>query len=109
MYKRQPVYETRDETETALLLHFLYRRSKKKEFLRPVRKRGTSLRERKEDILCCVPGIGRKQARALLAREPVIGKLLSLPREELEKIEGVRKRSIDELLRHFWESGESDN
>ena len=98
------VYETRDERETAYCIYLLGQRSsRKKDYSRPVRKRGLTLQERKEDILCCIPGIGRKQARILLEKEPVIGKLISKPKEELYSIKGVRKQSVDELFRHFWE------
>ena len=104
-----PVILTRDERETAFALLAISKRCKKKEFVRPIRARGTTLRERKEDILCCVPGIGRKQARALLDYEPILGKLISLPKEELKKIQGVRAKSIDELYKHFWEDDSNES
>jgi len=99
-----PVIRTIDDKETAFVLECLYGRVKdKKPFIRKIKRRGLSLEERKSDILCCIPGLGRRRAELLLSKKPTIWNIITTPKEELYKIKGIGKEVIDNLFKHIYE------
>jgi len=80
-----PVLPSLNHEQTSYLLATLFTKASKKsgEYLKPVPKKARSLEEVKSDILCCIPGIGRKTAGALLERVESLHVLADMGPEEL--------------------------
>jgi len=80
------------------LVHSLYLNTLDTKSYAPVSRKGKSLEEIKENMICCVPGFGRKTSRALLEDIPSIRELCNILESEIfyprleEKI-GVKKSS----------------
>ena len=80
------------------LVHSLYFNTLDTKSYAPVSRKGKSLEEIKENMICCVPGFGRKTSRALLEDIPSIRELCNILESEIfyprleEKI-GVKKSS----------------
>jgi len=99
-----PVIFTKDERETGYILKALWERNQSRTpFVRKIKRRGLSLEERKSDILCCIPMMGRMKAKKLLEEKKTIWNILNTPKEELYKIKGVGKKVIDNLFKHMFE------
>jgi len=96
-----PVIICSNRKELIDYIELIYRKSKTKGLgLRPVHKKGPDIVTIRSDILTCIPGIGRKRAD-ILAKQFTISQLISLPVEELLKIEGIgpkRAESIKKAL-----------
>jgi len=96
-----PIIPTHNQRQTALELSIMFTRSsaKKKQYLRPVKKQGLSMDDRREDILCMAPGIGRKTARRIFNNVTSISDICSLSEKELENVVGSKRaRKLYELL-----------
>uniref|UniRef100_A0A6H1ZW85 Putative nuclease n=1 Tax=viral metagenome TaxID=1070528 RepID=A0A6H1ZW85_9ZZZZ len=80
------------------LVHSLYLNTLDTESYAPVKRKGKTLPEIKENMICCIPGFGRKTSRALLEEIPSIKELCNILESEfyyprLEEKIGVKKSS----------------
>ena len=100
---KTPVIRTNSVYETARVIKEIYRKlNSPKPFLRPLKRVGLSKEEIRSDVLCCVPGIGRKQASLLLKEKGTLIEILKTPLEELCSIGGVRRRAMENLREIFY-------
>jgi len=83
-------YIVPDEDVFVDLLSYLYLNTLNRESYPPVKKKGKSLQEIKENILTCIPGIGRKRARYILNKISTIQELSNTEYSALSKITGKK-------------------
>lgn len=86
-----PMIKRTSEHEFINFIQKLWERSEKTPTVRPVIKKSISIPAIKSDILCCVPGFGRKTANVLVGKYKLI-ELITMSPKKLEKIKiGNRK------------------
>jgi len=86
-----PIVPSNHLDQTAKIIDAAFRRADrgKVEYLKPVKKKHYTAQEIREDILCTIPGLGRKTAKEILKKYPTIKAVNEATDSQLRKIKGV--------------------
>jgi len=95
------VVTTQDNKMTASLICSIYKASESKGGLKPVKKKGHTISEIKENILTCIPGIGRSTAKSILAEYKSIKNIIDTDISSLSSIKRVSKDTAKRILHIF--------
>lgn len=92
-----PIVPSNNIDQTAKIIDSAFRRADKTktEYLRPTKKKHYKPEEVREDILCTIPGIGRKTARAILKKFPSIAGVMTATDEELKSVPRIGKKTVE--------------
>jgi len=96
-------YLVQDQVQLVKIIHSLYLNTLNREAYAPVKRKGKTLEEIKENVFTCFPGIGRKRARALASkysiRQIAVSSIDSLNFKNISQIIGeTRARKLIECL-----------
>ena len=99
-----PIVPSNNVEQTAKIIDSAFKRSDKTktEYRKPTKKKHYTAGEVKEDILCTIPGIGRKTSKAILKVFPTIESVMIASDEDLKKVPRVGKKTVEwikEVLR----------
>lgn len=98
-----PIIPSNNITQTARILDAMFRKADgtKKEYLKPVKKKGKNTQEIKENILACSPGVGRGTAKRIIKQYGSIENVVNLSLEDLQKIKGVGEKTAQSIYDAF--------
>ncbi len=98
-----PIVPSNNVEQTAKIIDSAFKRSDKKktEYLKPTKKKHYTAGEVKEDILCTIPGIGRKTSKAILKVFPTIESVMIASDEDLKKVPRVGKKTVEWIKEVF--------
>jgi len=101
---RTPVFRVEDRRELMVFLDSLVKKlNKKRESLKPVlhrKKKEMTVQEIREEILTCLPTVGRKRARLILSQID-FPTLISSPRERIQELKGVGEKLAEVIVEVF--------
>lgn len=92
-----PIVPSNNIDQTAKIIDSAFRRADKTktEYLKPTKKKHYTQAEVKEDILCTIPGIGRKTSKAILKQFPTIESVMVASESELREVHRVGKKTVE--------------
>ncbi len=99
-----PIFFTKDEEKTAELLFAIAKREQlgeKREIRLKGDKRAHGLGAQQQMLIECLPGVGPKRAKSLLAHFKTVEKIINAGERELQEVEGIGKetaRAIRKVL-----------
>ena len=95
------VINIKDEEQfIQFLVTTFFKHTKKEKSLKPVKRKGSTLKEVKSDMISCLPGFGRAKSD-LLAEKYTIAELAKLPLKELKKVPDVGDKRAKTLHKYL--------